>query len=475
MLPLIVTSAQNALWQNGTVTPVTSGNATLTVTPTSTFQKFSGFGGAFNELGWKYLQTLSTSDQQKAMTLLFDPTNGANFQYGRIPIGASDYATTRYTDNENSGDNSMSKFSISQDQMFLIPYVKAALAVNPNLFLWGSAWTPPTWMKTSSGMVNSSLSCAATNGDTSPFDGGCMKSDAQTLTAYALYLSKWVSAYGTAGMNVKMIVPQNEPSYSQNYPSCLWDPPVLDTFIKTYLSTQLNSANPGTQIFMGTMSKGNATPGDNEQLAAIFADNTTKGIIKGVGLQWTMQSNGTFSFSSNGTTMNGVDALPNIWQTEHQAGNYPWNPAGAPAFNANMAPNDYPYGVESWGLITNWLKAGATSYSAWNMVLDTVGLGNDSVRKWPQDSLLVVNTSAKTLTATPAYYVFRHVSQYVQPGATRVATSGSLDSVAFRNPDGTTVTVMHNAGTSAAQTILAVGNTKLQFTVPANGFATVVN
>jgi glucosylceramidase len=140
-----------------------------------------------------------------------------------------------------------------------------------------------------------------------------------------------------------------------------------------------------------------------------------------------------------------------------------------------MAPNDYAYGVESWGLIRDWLKTSVSSYSAWNMVLDQLGLGNDSVRVWPQDSLLVVNTSTGLLTITPAYYVFRHIFQYVQPGATRIGTSGALDTLAFENPDGSAVTILYNSGTSAAQTILAVGTTKLQFTVPASGFAIVVN
>jgi glucosylceramidase len=38
-----------------------------------------------------------------------------------------------------------------------------------------------------------------------------------------------------------------------------------------------------------------------------------------------------------------------------------------------MAPNDQAYAVESWGLIRDWIKAGVTAYSTWNMVLDTVG------------------------------------------------------------------------------------------------------
>ena len=50
---------------------------------------------------------------------------------------------------------------------------------------------------------------------------------------------------------------------------------------------------------------------------------------------------------------------------------------------------------------------------------------------------------------TPAYYVFRHVSQYVDPGAKRVGTTGGDDALAFKNPDGTLVAIMYNSMSSA--------------------------
>jgi glucosylceramidase len=169
-------------------------------------------------------------------------------------------------------------------------------------------------------------------------------------------------------------------------------------------------------------------------------------------------------------------------QTEHQCGNYPFsvsgeNPPPGPT-NTKMAPNDWAYGMESWGLIRDWLKDGVNSYSAWNMVLDTLGAGNASARNppWYQDSLLIVDRTAKKLIATPAYYVFRHLSQFVIPGATRVGTSttvSSLDVLAFKNTDGSIVTVFYNSATSTQATSLAVGGTKFQFMIPAQGFATV--
>src|SRR5215471_13748931 len=83
-----------------------------------------------------------------------------------------------------------------------------------------------------------------------------------------------------------------------------------------------------------------------------------------------------------------------VWATEHKCGNYPWNPAGQPKY-VEPAPNDQAYGVESWGYIRDAIKAGVTAYNAWNMILDTVGKGNDTVRQWSQDALLIV-TSSKT-------------------------------------------------------------------------------
>jgi glucosylceramidase len=75
------------------------------------------------------------------------------------------------------------------------------------------------------------------------------------------------------------------------------------------------------------------------------------------------------------------------------------------------------------------------------------------------------------LNITPAYYVFRHFSQFVAPGAKVLGTSGG-DAVAFKNPDGTTVAVIYNSG-AAKTSIVQVGTTKLQFAMPGNGWATI--
>jgi len=187
-----------------------------------------------------------------------------------------------------------------------------------------------------------------------------------------------------------------------------------------------------------------------------------------IGVQWSMLNQAKIA-ALNST-------LP-VWATEHKCGNYPWcksaDPAnGCPAaYVSAQAPNDLAYGVESWGYIRDAItKVKVTAYNAWNMVLDKDGLGNDTTREWKQDTLLVAG--AGTITPTPAYYVFRHLSQYVVPGATVVGTTGG-DAVAFKNPDGSLVAVMYNSGAAKANYTVSVKGKPLQFAMPAAGWATV--
>jgi len=442
--PPLVTSADNAYWTTtGAVTESTSGTADVTVNDTAA-QTWQGFGGSFNELGWTYLSLLSDADRSKALALLFG-RDGLNLSWGRIPMGSSDYATDRYSlDEVASGqtDLTMTSFSMTRDQQKLIPFVKAAQAVKSDLHFWASPWSPPTWMKT--GPFN----------DDSPFDGGTMKGDDATLGALALYFVKFVQGYQGQGINIEIVSPQNEPGYSGSYPTCGWAPADYAKFVGKQLAPALSQAGLTTKIMLGTF---NAGTGDTTIISTVMGDATAGADISVLGYQWGMQSN---------VKADQKYKLP-IWQTEHKCGNYPW----ATPFNGTIAPNDYAYAVESWGLFRDWIKSGVTAYNVWNLVLDTIGNGIDSSRVWPQNALLTIDTSKKTLNITPTYYVFRHFTEFVQPGAVVLGTSGG-DALAFKNPDGHIVTVMYNSGAAKMYTV-AVGGKKLQFQMPSAGWATV--
>jgi len=371
--------------------------------------------------------------------LLFDTVQGAGFSYGRIPIGASDYAIDRYTLSDRADDYMMESFSIERDRQRLLPYVPAALAINPRLRLWASPWTPPAWMK-----------------ENHSTDGGRIRDEPKILAAYALYLARFVEAYRAEGVTVWAVHPQNEPGYEQTYPTCLWTPELLTRFIGAYLGPTFATRNVGAEIWLGTLS----APEDTQHVATALGNSAASQYIKGIGVQWSTLPAVPGFVSSYG--------LP-VMQTEHRCGNYPW----VKSFDASRPQNDHAYGEETWDLIASWIRAGVNAYVAWNMVLDDVGRNLDAQRPWPQNALLVVDRVSHTLNVTPAYYVFRHLSQFVQARAQRLDTSGKEDALAFENPDGSIVTVIHNPGDAARTVTLELRATELQLEVPGHGWATL--
>lgn len=138
----LVTSGKNDYWKSSAITDG-GGNPTVTVNESQKNQVWHGFAGCFNEAGWDALNSLSASDKDRAIKLLFDVKDGIGFTWGRIPIGASDYALERYSLNETKDDTAMNNFSINRDKNYLIPFVKAAQAVKSDIRFWASAWTPP--------------------------------------------------------------------------------------------------------------------------------------------------------------------------------------------------------------------------------------------------------------------------------------------------------------------------------------------
>ena len=202
-----ISSTSNQPWQTmpspALAKPQPNVPPDVRVAPERTFQVIDGFGGCFNELGWVALNQASKADCDRVLSALFGD-EGCAFTMGRIPIGASDFATNAYSLDDTSGDLSLTNFSIARNEQCLIPFVKSAMAVRPALQCWGSAWSPPAWMKTNTNYSKGSLTW-----------------EPAILHSYATYLARWVEAYRKAGVKVFAVFTQNEPNILSAYPSCL--------------------------------------------------------------------------------------------------------------------------------------------------------------------------------------------------------------------------------------------------------------
>jgi glucosylceramidase len=411
----------------------------VAVNPAVTFQIIDGWGGCFNERGWAAMSVLEPADREKVMRAIFDPGTGLKLNICRTPIGASDYAITPYSLDDtvdNAPDYEMNHFSIARDHKLLIPFIQAAMKIRPDLKIWGVPWSPPTWMKT--------------NGKINTENNGFMKSDPQTMTAYALYFEKFIQAYQDLGINLFMVAPQNEPTQATSYPGCFWTGEVLRDFLVKYIGPKLKADNVHCQTWLGT-----PTIGRVDIVEPTLNDPTAAQYVTGYGLQYSAYKLIPNILSARPTTK--------IMETETPCGDH---------------QNDWTYAEGQFGWIKMYLDAGANSYMLWNMVLDQDGSNwttNGYASGWRQCSPVIVNQITKVVTYTPQFYGFKHFAYFVQPGARRVETTGDyMDRVAFRNPNGDVVLVMQNSADFPLTPNINLGGKKITPTLQPHSWNTFV-
>jgi glucosylceramidase len=416
----------------------------ITVYPNESRQIIEGFGGCFNEKGWEALSVLSREERGAVMHRIFNPVDGLGFSICRVPIGANDYALDRYTLNETPLDYEMKHFSIDRDQIRLIPYIKEAMSIQPKLRLWGSAWTPPTWMK-----------------DNRTFDSGNFLDDPNIYRAYALYLLKFIQAYRQEGLPIEAVAVQNEPGTLTNYPSCDWTAVQYLSFIRDYLGPLFQKEGMHDAIMLGTFNQ--------QKLAGhaltVLLDPNARRFVSLAGMQW-------YSLSFMDQLKIAAPGLT-VWQTETDCGNWFW----LPNHNPDMPQNDIFYAGFTWEKIRDWLKAGVTVYELWNIVLKPDGKSIDSKKPWPQNSLITVDPATRVVHYTPLFGAIGSFSKFVPPGSRMIETEGvsaEVDVVAFIDPAGRVVIVLYNRKEAPVSARVQVRRSVHIVNMPPQSFATLV-
>lgn len=136
--------------------------------------------------------------------------------------------------------------------------------------------------------------------------------------------------------------------------------------------------------------------------------------------------------------------------------------------------NDWRYCRYAWSLVKHYLRNGTSAYLYWNISLAKGGVSRWG---WAQNSLVTVDEAARTYAYTHEYYLMKHLSHCVRPGARRLETTswtGYENQLAFANPDGTTVIVIQNDLSEPLPIRIAVGETIVAPTLPADSFNTLV-
>ncbi|HEY2073223.1 MAG TPA: hypothetical protein VGG88_06585, partial [Gaiellaceae bacterium] len=169
-----------------TLGAVTRGAVNVAVDDSRSYQTMVGFGAAFTDSSTYLMENLKNANSSAYNTMmnqLFSTSSGIGLAFWRIPMSSSDFNSTSspWTDDDTQGppNNPTQNFGLTaQDTGHVIPVIKDALAVNPNLKLFGSPWSPPAWMKS-----NGSMICNTGGGNAS-----LLSSDYQP---WADYFVKW--------------------------------------------------------------------------------------------------------------------------------------------------------------------------------------------------------------------------------------------------------------------------------------------
>lgn len=413
-------------------------------------QVIEGFGATFNELGWTSLAALDVEARDGILREMFAPGAGANFTLCRMPVGANDLSRGWYSYDEVPGDFALEHFSIANDLQTLVPFIRSALAHQPNLRLWASPWSPPTWMKTnkhyagamplpgfqnvSNGLQPEQVGKEGTN---------MFLQEDRYFRAYASYFGRFVDEYRKQGITISMVMPQNEFNSPQVFPSCTWTPEGLARFI-AYLGPEM--ARRGVEVFVGTLERP-----DDRLVEVSLSDPDAGKYIKGVGVQWA----GKRAIAA----IHRLHPDLRLYQSEQECGD---------------GRNDWRYCRYAWSQMKHYLGNGASAYLYWNLSVQQGGLSSWG---WAQNSLVTVDTTAKTFVYNHEYYLMKHVSHFVRPGARVLETSsynGYENQLAFANPDGSLVVVMQNDLGEELPVRLMIGGRIIAPTLPADSFNTFV-
>ena len=408
--------------------------AQINLYPDSTFQSMDGFGFTLSQGSASHLLAMSDSARQSVLQELFGSgEKDIRISYLRLAVAASDLNAFPFSYNDlkdpRATDPTLSQFSLSYDTLDVLPILKQILAVNPQIKLMASPWSPPTWMKD--------------NRDTR---GGSLLPEFEA--SYAQYLVKYIQEMDKRGFTIDALTIQNEPLHPGNNPSLLMLADQQARFIGQHLGPAFRQAGIQTKIVIYDH---NADRPDYP--ISVLSDPIANPFIDGS------------AFHLYGGQIEALSevhrAFPDksLYFTEQWVG-APGNLEGDIAWHVKNlligAPRNWAKTVLEWNLSSNPSLSPHTDRGGCHRCLGAITIGGDSV------------------TRNPAYYVIAHASKLVDPGSYRIGSSmpEGLPNVAFIRADGKQVLIVQNDSNTTKQFEVRSGNQHFNASLPAGATGT---
>lgn len=383
--------------------------ANIEVDATQTYQTIDGFGFTLTGGSAQSINKLNSQKRKELLQELFGKNDNAiAISYLRISIGASDLNATPFTYNDlpaGQTDVSLDQFSLNPDINDVIPMLKEILAINPQIKILATPWSPPTWMK-----------------DNNNFIGGSLKPEYYGV--YANYFVKYIQKMKQEGISITAITPQNEPLHPGNNPSMFMSAQQQAVFIKNHLGPAFVSANLPTKIIIYDH---NCDRPDyplsilNDVAANPFVDGSAFHLYAG-----------DINVLS---TIHNAFPNKNLYFTEQYTG------------SSGTFDGDLKWHMKNViiGSMRNWSKVALE----WNLANDAnFGPHTPGGCTTCKGGLTIKGTDS--FERNVGYYIIAHASKFVPAGSIRIGSTqtANLNTVSFKTPAGKTVLIIENDGST---------------------------
>jgi len=413
------------------------------VDPQKTHQTFLGIGGAITDAAAETFYKLPADKQQQVLAAYFDRAKGIGYSLLRTNMNSCDFSSGSYT-YVDENDAALNSFSISHDQKFKIPFIKAAMKTSgDNIPLFISPWSPPAWMKDNKNMLQ----------------GGKLLSEYQDT--WANYFVKYINALEKEGVPVWGLTIQNEPMAKQKWESCIFTAEEERDFLKQHLGPALHSQGlADKKVIMWDHNRDLIY----QRAQTYFSDPIVAAYAWGIGFHWYEDWSGGLPMFENVRRVHEAFPDENLLFTE----------GCAESFDATRY-NNWGLGEEYGRSMIHDFNNGTVGWTDWNILLDETG-GPNHVGNFCF-APIHGNTRTGEIMFTNSYYYIGHFSKFIQPGARRIAASPSrsqLMATAFLNPDGSTVVIVMNETDKPADYKLWINGSAANLSSLAHSISTLV-
>lgn len=402
-------------------------STTLEVDENQAYQAIDGYGGTLTGSSAYLLMQMSADKRTETLKSLFDPTSGIGLESLRISIGSSDFSMGLYTYCDKEG---LENFAIPElDKRDLLPVLKEILAINPNVKIIASPWSPPAWMKSSNDLNYGTLKGVDVYG------------------VFAEYFVKYIQAMKSEGITIDAITLQNEADFeSYTHPSMKMPAEQQAAIIGSYLGPKFATAGINAKILILDHNF------DLYKYAlTVLGDATANQYIHGTAFH------GYAGTPANILPVTSAYPTKAIYQTELSGGD--WN-------------TDTTLGTMFYYLtdfLVPTMQNGSSNFMMFNIALNSEHGPVTPGGTFCEDCRGIVTIDGDNVVNNLEYTLLSHFSKVSRTGGKRIKASftteapSDVTATAFRNPDGSIGLVLVNSSQSSQSITISIKGSYKRF------------